>query len=33
MKINNIEVIGKKFAYDNCHKIYVIEDEDEDIYV
>lgn len=27
MKINNIEVIGKKFAYDNCHKIYVIEDE------
>ena len=27
MKINNKEVIGDKFAYDGCHKIYVIEDE------
>lgn len=30
MKINGIEVKGNKFAYDGCHKIYVIEDvEDE----
>lgn len=27
MKINNLEVIGKYFAYDDCHKIYIIEDE------
>lgn len=27
MKINNKEVIGDKFAYDGCHKIYIIEDE------
>ena len=27
MKINGIEVIGKSFAYDGCHKIYIIEDE------
>lgn len=26
MKINGKEVIGKSFAYDNCHKIYVLED-------
>ena len=26
MKINNVEVVGNKFAYDGCHKIYVIED-------
>lgn len=26
MKINNKEVIGKQFAYDGCHKIYIIED-------
>lgn len=26
MKINNLEVIGNKFAYDGCHKIYIIED-------
>ena len=24
MKINNVEVIGNRFAYDGCHKIYVI---------
>lgn len=30
MKINNLEVVGNKFAYDGCHKIYIIEDmEDE----
>ena len=29
MKINNMEVIGKSFAYDNCHKIYIIEDEED----
>lgn len=29
MKINNLEVIGKYFAYDDCHKIYIIEDEED----
>ena len=28
MKINNIDVIGNKFAYDGCHKIYIIENDD-----
>jgi len=27
MKINSIDVIGEKFAYDGCHKIYILEDE------
>lgn len=31
MKINGIEVLGEKFAYDGCHKIYVIEDKDDEI--
>lgn len=26
MKINNVEVVGSEFAYDGCHKIYIIED-------
>ena len=30
MKINNIEVVGNKFAYDGCHKIYIIEDEQDE---
>lgn len=30
MKINGKEVLGKKFAYDGCHKIYVIEDLEEE---
>ena len=25
MKINGIEVKGKSFAYDECHKIYILE--------
>jgi hypothetical protein len=25
MKINNIEITSKYFAYDGCHKIYLIE--------
>ena len=25
MKINNIEISAKHFAYDGCHKIYLIE--------
>ena len=25
MKINGQEVVGESFAYDGCHKIYVIE--------
>lgn len=27
MKINGKEVLGTKFAYDGCHKIYIIEDD------
>ena len=27
MKINGKKVIGKKFAFDGCHKIYIIENE------
>lgn len=30
MKINGVEVIGNKFAYDGCHKIYVIEDQEDE---
>jgi len=30
MKVNGKEIIGKSFFYDGCHKIYVIED-DEDV--
>ncbi|MBE6139316.1 MAG: hypothetical protein E7174_02265 [Firmicutes bacterium] len=26
MKINGIEINAKKFAYDRCHKIYLLED-------
>lgn len=29
MKINGIEVKAKKFAYDNCHKIYTIKNNKE----
>lgn len=29
MKINNVNVKGDKFAYDKCHKIYIIEDNDD----
>lgn len=27
MKINNIEVTAKEFAYNGCHKFYILEDE------
>lgn len=27
MKINGIELVGDSFAYDGCHKIYIIENE------
>lgn len=30
MKVNGIEIIGNKFAYDSCHKIYIIEDENDE---
>lgn len=30
MKINGIKVEGKRFAYDGCHKIYIIEDEKDE---
>lgn len=29
MKINDMEVLGKLFAYDGCHKIYIIENSDD----
>ena len=29
MKINGKKVKGNYFAYDRCHKIYIIEDEDD----
>lgn len=29
MKINGIEVVGNKFAFDGCHKIYVLEDMED----
>lgn len=29
MKINGRDVIGSSFAYDGCHKIYIIEDEED----
>ena len=29
MKINGQLVIGNKFAYDRCHKIYICEDEND----
>lgn len=29
MKINGQTVVGKSFAYDGCHKIYVIETLEE----
>lgn len=29
MKINNLEVKAKQFAYDDCHKIYIIEDDED----
>ena len=31
MKINDQTVNGNKFAYDGCHKIYIIEDEQDEI--
>lgn len=29
MKINGKQVIGNKFAYDGCHKIYILEDKED----
>jgi hypothetical protein len=29
LTINNELVTAKQFAYDGCHKIYLIEDEDD----
>lgn len=29
MKINGLKVVGDYFAYDGCHKIYVLESEKE----
>lgn len=30
MKINGLRVTAKKFAFDGCHKIYLIENGDEE---
>jgi hypothetical protein len=30
MKINGLQVTAKKFAFDGCHKIYLIENGDEE---
>lgn len=30
MYINNKEVKGEKFAYEGCHKIYIIEDSQDE---
>lgn len=29
MKINGKKIKGNKFAYDGCHKIYIIEDDED----
>ena len=29
MKINGQQVVGDKFAYDSCHKIYICEDAED----
>lgn len=29
MYVNGIEIIGNTFVYDGCHKIYIIEDEND----
>lgn len=29
MLINGKQVVGNEFAYDDCHKIYIIEDEND----
>lgn len=26
---DDIEIVGLKFAYDGCHKIYILEDEED----
>ncbi|MFA5772753.1 MAG: hypothetical protein WC974_08505 [Thermoplasmata archaeon] len=31
MKINGLKVVGDCFAYDGCHKIYVLESEKEKV--
>lgn len=30
MKINGQTVNGKKFAYEGCHKMYIIEDDQDE---
>lgn len=31
MRINGIKVNGKEFAFDGCHKIYILETDQEKI--
>ena len=30
MKVNGQTIVGEKFAYDGCHKMYVLETEQEE---
>lgn len=30
MKVNDKEIKGKGIAYDGCHKIYILEDENDE---
>ena len=30
MKVNSKEIKGKGIAYDGCHKIYILEDENDE---
>ena len=30
MKVNGVEIKGDLIAYDGCHKIYIIEDEEDE---
>lgn len=29
MKVNGVEIVGNEFAFDGCHKIYIIENEED----
>jgi hypothetical protein len=29
LKVNNVEITAKQFAWDGCHKIYLINSEDD----
>ena len=31
MKVNGMEIEGKAFAFDGCHKIYIIETKEDEL--